>query len=164
LKPAYIIETNEGPVAFASIPKCGQHTLNAISVGMVLPQKLARFKRWAFIREPFDRLESAFHFYSEKGYKINGGKVGSWENFVDWALLSDDEHVLPQYLFVKAFDKYIKMDFMDSVLGTISDYKPMKLNVSQRHHKTDLSYREKDIKHRYNNDFKLYESAFNGLC
>ena len=63
---AFVIDTLSGPVAFAAIPKCGQHTLKAYSsihIGLDVIHNIDA--RVAFIRDPMDRLKSAFHFFKQ---------------------------------------------------------------------------------------------------
>lgn|GEM_PF-3619776 len=160
---AALILTSLGPIAFCLIPKCGQHTLESISVDIVGPRELKSLKRVAFIREPIDRLKSAYHFFLYKGYTLEGQAIGGWESFIDWALESNEEHIRPQATFTLAFDNFIKMDFMTEVLESITENRIDALNAAPRYNDVDDLYRIDDITKKYKDDFILYESALDGI-
>ena len=149
MRDAFLIQTCVGTVAFASIPKCGQHTLAKYQSGMVSEQKILQFPlRIAFVREPFDRFLSAFHFTTQNNYILDGRVIRSYEQFVDASLISGDGHVLPQSRFIGSYNTLIDLKNMSDVVGAMTGRYITKENASIRH-EFDTSYRREEVMRRY---------------
>lgn len=152
-------------VCVAAVPKCGQHTLAAYSVGFIPENKIYNFdRRVAFIRDPLDRFLSAYFFILGWNKKLDGQHLDSYETFVDLALVSGDEHILPQTKQVN-FEKYNEIyGFSDfsKLLGDIVDSIPVRENSSNRCD-IDMSYRAEEVKLMYKDDFILIKEVANGL-
>jgi hypothetical protein len=160
IKSAYLLKSFIGPVCVAAIPKCGQHTLSALSYTLIEPKKIPDFSvRLAFVRDPLERLRSCFHFYLDSRFNISGERIRSYSQFIDWALESQDEHVVPQADFIAPlFNTVISIRDMSSTLSRLTGRKVLTLNKSSRFD-VDSSYRLEDIKCKYYKDFLLYKKA-----
>jgi hypothetical protein len=158
MRDAFLLETCVGVVAFASIPKCGQHTLNKYKSGMISEQKITQFPlRIAFVREPFDRFLSAFHFTMQNRYRIDGHVIRSYEQFVDVSLSSGDDHVLPQSRFIDGYNTLIKLENMSEVLYSLTGKVITTENASMRHD-FDTSHKKQEIMQRYHDDVIMYKN------
>jgi hypothetical protein len=161
----FVLPTHIGPVAFAAIPKCGQHTFAELDTSELPFDRIKEFPiRMAFIRDPLDRLSSCFHFFLHTNYPINGGKVRGYESFIDWALDSDDEHVQPQ---VELFSRYhfqrrFPISKMTEILELLTGEVIPQANSAPRH-EIDQGYRLDDIRERYSEDFDMYSEVLDGL-
>ena len=160
IKSAYLLKSFIGPVCVAAIPKCGQHTLSALSYTLIEPKKIPDFSvRLAFVRDPLERLRSCFHFYLDSRFNIGGERIRSYPQFIDWALESQDEHVLPQADFIAPlFNTVISIRDMSSTLSRLTGRKVLTLNKSSRFD-IDSSYRLIDVKNKYRKDYILCEKA-----
>ena len=160
IKSAYLLKSFIGPVCVAAIPKCGQHTLSALSYASIEPKKIPEFSvRLAFVRDPLERLRSCFHFYLDSRFNIGGERIRSYQQFIDWALESQDEHVLPQADFIAPlFNTVISIRDMSSTLSRLTGRKVLTLNKSSRFD-VDSSYRLIDVKNKYRKDYILCEKA-----
>lgn len=157
-RDAFLLETCVGVVAFASVPKCGQHTLEKYKSGMISGQKIRQFPlRVAFIREPFDRFLSAFHFITQNNYLLDGHVIRDYHQFVDIALVSSDEHVLPQSRFIDDFNTLLDLRDMSGVIYALTGEIITKENTSVRHD-FDSSYRKEEIMQRYHDDAIMYKN------
>ncbi|MBL4940487.1 MAG: sulfotransferase family 2 domain-containing protein [Colwellia sp.] len=158
MRDAFLLETCVGIVAFASIPKCGQHTLAKYKTCMVSELKVLQFPlRIAFIREPFDRFLSAFHFITQNNYTLDGKVIRSYEQFVDIAITSGDDHLLPQSMFIDKYNTLIKLENMSSVIKSLTGKEITKENTSVRH-EFDTSYMKHEVMKRYLDDSIMYEN------
>ena len=160
IKSAYLLKSFIGPVCVAAIPKCGQHTLSALSYSSIERKKIPDFSvRLAFVRDPVERLRSCFHFYLDSRFNISGERIRSYPQFIDWALESQDEHVLPQADFIAPlFNTVISIRDMSSTLSRLTGRKVLTLNKSSRFD-VDSSYRLIDVKNKYRKDYILCEKA-----
>lgn len=93
--------------AVAVIPKSGSQTIRhccRYQVDLTNDEALRYQTRVAFIRNPIERLKSAysfFHYLMKDGVKTDGtappySSLGSWQDFVDFALENKNPHWLPQ--------------------------------------------------------------------
>ncbi|MBL4753790.1 MAG: hypothetical protein JKY52_09395 [Flavobacteriales bacterium] len=140
------------------IPKNGTHTLEMYKSGTIDEGKTHQFPlRIAFIREPFDRWLSAFFFMATTGYLLDGVRLSSYDQFVDLALVSDDEHLTPQSRFIDGsfVNKIMCLKSMSDVLGRLSDVKITKENAAPRED-IDTSYRKDEVMMRYQADTEMY--------
>lgn len=164
----FTLDTFIGTVAFPAIPKCGQHTFAELGAVEHDFEKIKEFPvRLAFVRCPFDRLVSAFSFFKRVSYPIQDGSLRSFEAFIDWALDSDDEHVLPQYNIISPhhFKRVLPISSMTPVLGKLTGKVVPDAN-STNHYDVDTSYRYDDVRDRYFDDIILFEKSkesLNGL-
>lgn len=157
-RQAYIIKTFIGPVSVLGIPKCGTQTLEKYSSGTIDEGKTQQFPlRIAFIREPFDRWLSAFHFFTDTNYKITKNKIESYEQFVDEALLSNDQHLLPQSRLLNGslVNKCMRLESMSDILGKLTGF-PVSIENSTPRQDIDTNYRKSEVMDRYREDSKLY--------
>lgn len=160
MREAFILDTFIGPAAFAAIPKCGQHTLNEYMRCMVQHGKLRKFPiRLAFIREPFDRFLSAFHFMAQTQYIFEGQRIRDYPAFVDLSLTSHDEHVLPQsdILDCDLFPTRLCLSSMCDVLGRLTG-RQITVENSSIHNPIDTNYRKDEVMVRYSEDVEMYEN------
>jgi hypothetical protein len=157
----YAIDSKIGSIALPAIPKCGQHTLVSLGGVELEFERLRDFPvRIAFVRCPVDRLVSCFSFFHKVGYHLPSIHMDSYEAFVDWALDSDDEHVLPQFQLCSFhhFKRRFPLSRMTEVLGLLTGQSVTKENPSE-HYDVNAAYRLEDIKERYHDDFAVYEEA-----
>ena len=163
MRQGFLVGGDLGFFIFASIPKCGQHTLQSMCTANVARCRVPEAKAIAFIREPIDRLKSAYHFFISKGYKLDRKKIGSYESFVDWALESNEEHIRPQHTFCEEYYNFVKLECMSDVLTGITGSRVIALNTAPRYNETNATYRAEELRKLYAKDFYLYESALSGL-
>jgi len=158
---AYIIETFIGPVSVLGIPKCGTQTLEKYSVGTIEEGETHRFPlRLSFIREPFDRWLSAYFFMATNGYLLDGVRLSSYEQFVDLALTSDDEHLLPQSRFIEGsiVNKIMCLNTMSDILCRLTGITVSVENAARRED-IDTSYRKDEVMQRYQLDSEMYSGV-----
>jgi hypothetical protein len=162
-RPGFLVKTNQGDMIFAAIPKCGQHTLIDLCVDYIDITKMPKVPKVAFIREPIDRLLSAYHFFHLKQYKLDGVRMGPYEAFVDWALTSNEEHIRPQVTFCKGYDHFVDLKSMSYLMSRLTDRPVDALNTATRYNDANTSYRRDEIESLYSDDFKKYRECVNGL-
>ena len=132
-RDAFLLDACIGKVPVAAIPKCGQHSLQEHKICMIPLKNIKNHPlRIAFIRPYLDRWLSAYHFFCQSKYKLDGDRVRTYENFVDRALESDDEHIVQQVEFLGdgLFNRLFKLDDMDTVLGGLLGCSIARENVS----------------------------------
>lgn len=165
-KSFFVLKTKIGPVAFAAVPKCGQHTFMGLGATELPFDRIDEFPiRMVFIREPFDRLASCYFFFQGSDYSIEDEHLQNYETFIDWALDSDDEHVMPQSeLFSRYhFKRRFLVSDMCRVLSILTGEKIPKLNASLRED-LDQGYKASEIQDRYRDDFLMVEEVIDGVC
>ena len=160
-RQSFAIDTIFGVVAVAAIPKCGTHTLHSIKKFMIDADQLYDYKtRVAIVRNPLDRLRGFYHFCMQRHIPLGSQIVDVWEDYVDLALVSNDEHVTPQSEFIgESFNVLVKIESMSKYLDSVRLTETPRLNQSTRDIEVDLSYRIDDINERYRNDFAIYSRA-----
>jgi hypothetical protein len=158
MRDVFLLNTCVGVAVFASVPKCGQHTLHKYKSGMISGQKISQFPlRVAFIREPFDRFLSAFHFITQNNYLLDGNIIREYEQFVDLSLESSDDHVLPQSRFTEGFNTFIDLKNMSSVIESLTG-KAITIENSSLRHDFDTRHRKQEVMQRYSDDVILYKN------
>lgn len=160
-------------VAVAVIPKSGSQSIrHCCRFQVLLSNEEAKSYpvRVAFIRNPIERLKSAysfFYFLMEDGVKTDGtapphSSLGSWPDFVDYALGNDNPHWKSQVDTVRddsgliipnRFHKF--EEIKDHWEGYYKGALPW-INASSRAPTSD--YREDDINKFYIEDFELWRS------
>lgn len=167
----YLMERKD--LAVAQIPRCALNTIAAWlgykDIEVVQnddPRLLKMSKRVAYIRDPRDRLGSAFSmFYWNYDYTgkmhVSGAPISSWEAFVDYVLdpnIPDDEHWMPQTKIVGNIPNiYHKFE---NLVDTFQLYRPGILphkNMTTRRPTTD--YRKDELLIKYADDIRLYQGA-----
>lgn len=161
-----------GP-AIARVPKNGSQSLYmalAPAEQLTNEEALQKELRVMFVRDPFDRLASAYSFFSF--LKSIGSRVepavpdfSGYEGFLDWALESDDSHVTPQVATLRALDGTFvpnRFHWLREIHNVWNDYYPGlipdKEDFPHRHSCQRLAasdYRRQDILTRYAEDFDL---------
>lgn len=158
---AVVFNCSGGDYAFAMIPKCGQHTLlyyggNPVDAGSIVGNV---DRSIAFVREPVERLHSAYRFFRQNSCYSMCDFMGSYEDFIDWALNSVDEHVIPQSNFLhNCYNEFMHLDKMTSFLSGITGRVIEPKNKTDKDVLFDTAYRLKDIKKRYSEDYKIFEA------
>lgn len=162
----------EGP-AVACIPKNATQSLYMAMAPcdrITNEQALERDVRVMFIRDPFDRMASAYSFFSH--LKAIHSRVSppipdfqSYEEFLDWALESNDFHVTPQVDVVTTKDgvfvpnrihpfRELPKIWSEYFPGLIPDT----VDFPHRHNCQRLAtsaYRREDITRRFAKDLEL---------
>lgn len=158
---SFAIDTIFGIVAVASIPRCGQHSLGEMSKAIIQRDTLRLYShRIAFVRDPLDRLLSTYYLYMQRHYMLDGNPVFDWKEYIDQALISSDEHVVPQNKFINSeYNIILKLESMSRFMSTIRFSKVPKLNTASREFPVDTSYRLECITEKYADDFLLYQQA-----
>lgn len=160
-------------LAIAQIPRCAINTMfewlgrEAIIVRNNDNRLRSITRRVAFIRDPIDRLESAFSlFYWMADYgraHSSNAPVDSWENFVDHVLneaIPDDTHWLPQSVHVgnvpNIYYKFENLaDRWESLRPGILPW----LNRTSRPPLIVANYRISELAVKYADDIRLYQGA-----
>ena len=165
MAPGFLVNTKKGPAIFAAIPKCGQHTLKSHGGRIVDASRYLDLDiRAAFVRDPVDRLVSAFHFFRQTKCYNMCDFMSSYEGFIDWAFTSVDEHVLPQTSFTCGlYDKIVHIKNMSEVLDGLTGLRIPPQNTSERGLSFDGSYRISDIKKHDSDDYELIKKASDGI-
>ena len=155
-------------LAVALIPRCGSQTIrgwlgrDAIAVKRDDTRLRSVSKRVAFIRNPLDRLASAYSlFYWTKDY---GGKsyrhipTESWEIFVDYILNPKikDEHWQPQVNLIGSVPNIFHR--FENIIEHFEKYRPGILPHNNKTSRMPISdYRIAEVNKKYGDDFKLWE-------
>jgi len=140
------------------IPKCGSESLRKSSLAIINNVHANNLPRIAFVRDPIERLHSAYRFLARRGYAPK-----QYESFIDWSLETDDEHVVPQHSYcypndTKQFDDLYLLNGLDAVFTNRLG------NTIPRLHEThkepiNSDYRMDELRAKYSNDFELVEAA-----
>ena len=165
-------EHTEG-IALAVIAKAGTLSFTNAANGWYLTNEQAQYyprKVW-FIREPFDRLKSAYSFF--KKLAIDNSKyhnklvefTNSWEAFIDFVLDTDhkDEHFLPQtstlmYNGQLSPDTILRFEDVQKWWPKYFVPKLERLNMAPRL-EVDPNYRRAEIDTYYAEDLKIWKTT-----
>ena len=120
--------------------------------------------RVAFLRDPFDRLASGYSWFSNLQSK--GGRTqppvptfDGYESYVDWALESDDSHVLPQHdLLLASHGEFVpnRLHWVHDIQSVWERYYTGLIPHEHKVTRLETSdYRASDIRERYAKDFEL---------
>jgi len=156
-------------LAVALIPRSGSQTIrewlgrDAITVTKDDDRLQGISNRVAFIRNPIDRLASAYSlFYWMKDYGSKSYRhipTKNWGCFVDFVLnteISDDLHWLSQVLIVGDVPNIYHR--FESIADHFERYRPGILPHNNKTTRKPISnYRYEEIKDKYSADFKLWE-------
>ena len=149
-------------------------------------QEFENFFKFTFVRNPWDRLVSAYHFLKNGGFdeidrawsKENLSKFDSFEEFVcDW--ISNDgniwtyNHFIPQYHFILDANGDSLMDCIGDIENLEEDFKDISkilginstlqhLNVSKRgsYRKYYTPTSRKIVEEIYKHDIALFDYKF----
>jgi len=165
------VAKNESNIAIAVIPKAGSQSIRQCCRYQVLmsnDEAMSYETRVAFIRNPVERLKSAysfFHYLMVDGVRTDGNApphsaLVNWEGFVDYALSTPNPHWKPQADLL--LDS--KGNFVPTTVHKFEDIKehwekyykgalPW-INASSRAETND--YRLDDIRSYYKEDFELW--------
>lgn len=128
--------------------------------------------RVAFLRDPIDRLGSAYRFFfwirAENPDLQIDADIGHWDNwqeFIDWALYSDNAHIRPQYeLLLTEAGEFVpnRLHWLRDIERIWDDYYPglipsgWDFPVIHKTSQLDMaSYRLDEIRERWAKDFEL---------
>ena len=156
-------------LAVALIPKCGLNTIRewigpgAVSVKSDDEALFDVTRRVAFIRNPIDRLISAYSFfYWMDDYGMRSRKsnvpINDWDSFVDYVLSdkTDDVHWTPQLNLI-GYVANIYHRF-ENILEHYEKYRPGMLphnNITS--HRPVTNHRMDEIMKKYQCDLNLWE-------
>ena len=155
-------------LAVALIPKCGLQSIIAWmgkdSIRLQSNDSLLSVveKRVAFIRNPIDRLVSAYSFfYWMDHYGKRGSEeipIDSWESFVDHSLSVENEHWNPQTEMIGEIPNIYHR--FENILEHFGKYRP---GIFPHHNKSTrrpvTAYRLLDICEKYYKDFDVWLGA-----
>jgi len=168
----YLVKNRD--FAVAQVPRCASQTIGGWlgKEGVVVanddPQLLTVSRRIAFIRDPIDRLESAFSLFYwmfdyGQGRHVSNAPIDSWKNFIDHVLdpkIKDDEHWLSQATHVGNIPNiYHKLD---NLFEIFEKYRPGFLphkNKTSRSPLITAGYRLSNLATKYARDSILFEDA-----
>ncbi|MFG0262408.1 MAG: sulfotransferase family protein [Novipirellula sp. JB048] len=146
------------------------------------PEKFARYYKFTFVRNPFDRLVSAYTYLQQTGKSTSRNdrrfrarylsRYGSFKEFVCAGLnrpaIKNWGHFIPQSRFIASDDRKIQVDFVGRVENMARDFvivaERLKLptqithtNKSQRDHFSKYydSESEEIVREHYRRDFEL---------
>ena len=148
-----LINTSRANVAVLQITKCGSQTLVfAEYTNSESPEGMEKF---AFIRDPIDRLVSFYSFQRQFDYfPSNMPERLTWAEFIDWVLEGDDldEHIHPMSKFIteNPVDRIYHLSQMTAVLGLQCERQHVTEKIS-----VDTSYRIDELKVKYEKDYQL---------
>lgn len=119
---------------------------------------LSMKKRCAYLRNPIERLFSAYQFFNDllnrsvlyDGFSLDVAE--SYEGFVDFALENIDAHWRPQTEFLYHKGELIvnEVELLTPKNNAINASKKLEFNKE---------YRIKEVRNYYTNDFRLLEKA-----
>jgi hypothetical protein len=172
----------------------GGHTHIGLYQLIFCRSEFKRYFKFAFVRNPWDRLFSAYEFLKAGGLndidrawsQKHLGRFDSFENFVlNWvnerSILSE-VHFIPQYKFVCApFRRKLLVDFVGRYETLAHDFRILSRRINQREatiphlNRTSgrerLDYREvytptmrRVVERVYRNDVELFEYSFDSAA
>ena len=153
--------------AVARIPRCGSQTIgnwlgqDAIPVQLNDPRLFDVSRRVAFIRNPLERLKSAYSlFYWLNDYEVKpknrGIPIGSWDEFVDHILVNEEIHWTQQTTLVEDVPNVYHR--FENIIDHFEKYRPGIFphnNWTSR--RPTVDYRMDEINEKYSQDLKLWE-------
>lgn len=158
-------------VALAIVAKVGTQSFREAGAHWYMTNKEARIypERIFFIREPFLRLVSAYSFF--KGLERTGTRyeavplsaIADWPTFVDYILLNNDEHWMPQTdtTLYTGDGEYVPTKIMR--FEDVSKWWPLFSSKRLPHEnqsvpqEVDIMYRRADVGAFYANDYDIYK-------
>jgi len=145
-------------------PRCSRPN---VSIGEVIDAKNRNsdVRVIAFIRNPLDRLQSAFSYFSGNGqWTVDRLHVNTWESFIDnCALVGQDHHWAPQHLLHEhqgnlVPTEWYHFDDFEEVSRSILGVEPQHRNPSKRRICVDTTYREEELRDFFSVDWDIYEN------
>lgn len=108
-------------------PHILHHTMKMLS----FRYDIKKYFKWCFVRNPLDRLVSAYHWGIKNHKEEHLKDINSFSDFIDkieefydfdekshWIQLRSGVHVIPQYLYIEGFD----MDYIGKFENLSSDW------------------------------------------
>lgn len=149
----------------------GGHTSLSTYTKILHPKEFKTFFKFAFVRNPWDRLVSAYYYLKSDKCTSNDriwsnrniGHIYSFEEFVlnwlDKNRILTYYHLIPQYLFVTHNIGLIKVDFIGFFENIKNDYESIAdmLNIKNKLDKYN-SGNHTDYKYYYND--KMIEKVY----
>ena len=141
----------------------GHVSLTSYASHVFKPQEMMDLFKFTFVRNPFDRLVSAYHFlksggindYDKKWSDTHLSRFKCFEQFViEWVNVKNVHswiHFIPQYRFVTDRHKGLRVDFFGFFENLESDYNTIrsKIRMGSELKKLNTSSRE-DYRDYYN--------------
>lgn len=155
-KIAYVSPAKTAAVAL--IPKCGSTSLTHATVGgaHLIETLKQQPVTHVFIRDPIERLESAYQFFREHAPSFQP----SWQEFIDAVIDGEPNgHWQSQHVFIEKLRQPYYHKFED--IGQVwEDVTGKALPRYQSSQKVELpEYRYIDLKRHYRDDFNLREGV-----
>jgi len=154
----------KGGVGVLLIPKCASQSMGTVKgiLNAKTEEDVPKVVH-AFIRDPIDRLYSAFAFMdaAPPGMYEYMNRRATWEEFVDTIIQSGliDEHWEPQADVVARLGRPVILHLFENI-STEFPFEGLEwTNKRTRHFEADLSYREDELKEYYAGDYQLREEA-----
>ena len=147
--------------------------------------KFDRYFKFTFVRNPWDRLASAYFYLAEGGKtkndrewsKKNISHFKSFEDFVTRGLSNDNilnwVHFVPQLNFIRDIDGHINVDFVGKYENLKEDFEYVcnKLNINtelpHKNHSNRLDYRKiysssmiQKVQEVYSDDIEFFNYNF----
>ena len=131
------------------------------------PADFESYFKFCFVRNPWDRLVSAFHFLKNGGISVmdrqwsqeNLTKFKDFRTFVnEWVSISKNKwsyiHFLPQYYFIFDNEKESSMDFIGDYESLKSDYTfvAKRLGIVSKLSHINSSSRKRDFRNYYDSN------------
>ena len=159
-------------VAVAVLPKVASQSIGEYSRER-LTQLTAREvfdipRRVAWVRDPMDRLQSAYTFFREMTKNGPCGRDGfitkahtkDWSTFVDLTLETPDAHWHPQVELLTFGDRFIPTEVhrFENIQKTWPWYGLLPWFNGTKHYPVDTTYRQAELTEKYREDMQLWLS------
>lgn len=154
--------------AIALMPKCGNTSFSALvrSPRLSIEDALKIETRVMFIRDPIERLVSAFSFFKYLNDEtpredVTPEATSSYEAFVDFALAYPNPHWMPQMKLTGGIATKLHKFNCESIRQWWPLYWPGRLPdwLNSCTHLPTNNYRSTDLKYYYADDIAAYEVA-----
>ena len=152
-------------IAVALIQKCASSSIrDAIKTdyGAIQLDKVIHVpRRICWVRDPIDRLESAFSYFHHSVYSLPASITGQWESFVDYTFTHNDPHWTPQSELLTHEGVLLPNEvyWLTDLQATWPFKGLLPWIRGVRHVEVNTSYRRDELDERYSGDYLLCRSA-----